>query len=630
MKIQAGLFDNMVLQRDRCGRCNTIVRGECSFPGRLRATVARNGKLVPGMKGKVIGQIRGGRLLGHLQGLSVGGAYNVELVVTDPTGKRVLDRKLVKNVLVGDVWILAGQSNMVGSGALLAQAAKSNPNVRAFYMHDQWGVARDPIHNVADSMDPVHNGRADGRCSVRRGRPGLIGAGPGVAFGQEMFRCTRIPQGLIACAQSATSLSGWDPALKHKGGHSLYGAMFRRFAKNGGRVAGLVWYQGCAEASPERAPLYTPSMCRFLETLRRDFRCPRLPVVMAQIARVCGSTDARARFWNSVQDQQRRLPEKMRGLSVVPAIDLEIEDGIHLAGRSSNRLGVRLAQAMCVLRGVRGAGLPPIELGAIQYGPDPVRGMLNVTVAFRNVTGKLRAQDIPQGFSIRQIETGNELLFRTRLCGQSAILNTALAPNSLARLYYGYGAMPFCNITDQADRSLPMFGPIEFGKLVARMPFVRQLRMSRALPPTGNMKTLRYPAARDGLELKTRRFPTDFLDLRKDLFACPPKDVMVYFACDLICPEPMELSAGLGYDGPLKIWVDRKMLFCDPNGTNPANADKIGVPFKVRRGRHAVLIALGSNYGRAWGIRLRFQRNDLAPDVLKKGPQAYRLPKIIG
>ena len=70
----------------------------------------------------------------------------------------------------------------------------------------------------------------------------------------------------------------------------------------------------------------------------------------------------------------------------------------------------------------------------------------------------------------------------------------------------------------------------------------------------------------------------------------------------------MKLAIGLGYDGPVKVWIDGDMKFHDPNGTNPATIDKALVPFKANPGKHEILIALSSNYGKAWGLFLRFPR----------------------
>jgi hypothetical protein len=63
----------------------------------------------------------------------------------------------------------------------------------------------------------------------------------------------------------------------------------------------------------------------------------------------------------------------------------------------------------------------------------------------------------------------------------------------------------------------------------------------------------------------------------------------------------------LGYDGPVKLWLDGQERYRDMEGTNPANPDEGRVECVVTAGAHEVMVALGSNRGKAWGIYLRYQ-----------------------
>ena len=56
------------------------------------------------------------------------------------------------NILVGDVWMLAGQSNMQGIGDLVSRLQPIN-QVRAYYMHDVWQPAEDPIYTFLRSLN---------------------------------------------------------------------------------------------------------------------------------------------------------------------------------------------------------------------------------------------------------------------------------------------------------------------------------------------------------------------------------------------------------------------------------------------------------------------------------------------
>jgi hypothetical protein len=78
------------------------------------------------------------------------------------------------------------------------------------------------------------------------------------------------------------------------------------------------------------------------------------------------------------------------------------------------------------------------------------------------------------------------------------------------------------------------------------------------------------------------------------------------------------------------VWVDGKLKFHDPDGINPAVAGEEKIKFSASRGQHEVLVALGSNFGKAWGVFLAFERFDVPKALIKKGPGNYLLPKILG
>ena len=45
--------------------------------------------------------------------------------------------------------------------------------------------------------------------------------------------------------------------------------------------------------------------------------------------------------------------------------------------------------------------------------------------------------------------------------------------------------------------------------------------------------------------------------------------------------------------------------------------------------RPDLVVALGSNGGKAWGIYLRFERKDVPARLLKKGPEHYAMPELL-
>ncbi len=631
MEIKTGLFDRMVLQRDRSNRCDASIAGVCAQAGIVTAAAARNGRSLPGFKARAIGRARGGKFAGRLRGLPAGGPYAIVLAIRSPAGA-VLEEITIADVLVGDVWVLAGQSNMEGIGRL-RDAMKPHPLVRAMYMNDEWGVARDPIHVLAESVDAVHSGWPDSRtprARAPRGRPNGVGVGPAMSFGREMLRQTGVPQGLLACAHGGSSMEQWDPARKRLGSRSLYGAMLRRFVKSGGQAAGMLWYQGESDAQEKSAGQYTRRMKRLVAAVRRDFRQPRLPWAIVQLAGVYNWQPDRAVFWNQIQEQQRCLPRLIKNLLTVPAIDLALDDSIHVAGREMVRLGRRLAQAMLILRREPARGLPPIELGGISFERDRKHNCAHVVLTFKHVAGQLQAAGRPAGFTLAD-PSGMEYAYRVELRKQAVVLR-ATALHAGMVLHYGRGLAPCCNITDGADRSLPVFGPLPLNTPQLRRRMLRDLRtlnvgqapalagnfadralVSRPLPAPADIRKLPLPANFRRLGLKLRKFPGGFWDLHRDEFNCAPRDLMVYFVCRLVCAKAARINLGVGYDGPVKIWINGRAVYCDRKGANPAGVDKALIPFQAGQGRHTVVFALASNHGRAWGIKFRCLRRAARP-----------------
>jgi sialate O-acetylesterase len=625
MHTTQGLFDHMVLQRNARGVSEAAFEGQCAAAGVLTARVTKGRRALKAFDGVAIGRARRGTFRGELRGLPVGGPYRIELRIAGKDGK-TRERLAVTDVLVGDVWILGGQSNMEGCGRL-SEAEKPAPFVRAFFMNDRWIVAREPLHDLSLAVDPVHTDLNGG---VRPAPKTFTGTGPGLAFGKEMLRRTGVPQGLLACAHGGTSMSQWDPALKSQGGKSLYGATVRRMKKNGGRVAGVAWYQGCSDAGPDTAPLYTKRMKKLISAFRRDTGNPRLPVVIVQIARFYGQTDGSA-HWNSVQEQQRKLPRVISHLATVPAIDLDLDDGIHVGGKGQGVLGRRLAQAMLVLRDGRKAGLPPVDVKKVTVERNEQNGAGEVVVELAGVVGKLKSQGRPEGFEILNPRPTRGV-FQITLEGKRARLRTCFAPHDLSKclLSYGHGFSPYCNVTDAAGRPLPVFGPLPLGRPRALTPHVNKLRVSKLLPSAGKLHGLAYPADLGALGLEPRTFDGEFCNRHPELAARAPEDVLVYFACRVKCAEAMRLSVSLGYDGPVKVWLDGREVFHDPDGINPALPGDEMIRWAVEAGEHEVLVALGSNGGLAWGIFLRFERQDVALRLLKQGPGHYALPEALG
>ncbi|MBN1835277.1 MAG: sialate O-acetylesterase [Spirochaetales bacterium] len=460
----ARLQDHQLLQRSRAGDSDFVISGRSAGSGDLYVRLSRNGRSLSDMEGTRGTATQGGQWRLPLRGIPAGGPYDLELTFV-PGSTRNAARVSARDLLVGDLWVLAGQSNMQGYGAI-EDAAPPDPQVRAYYMDGRWATAQDPIHNLFDAADPVHSKLIRERSLIRREG---IGTGPGVSFGRAMLELTGVPQGLIACAHGGSYLSDWDP--DPAAGENLYRAMLRRIASNGGRVAGVLWYQGCSEANDGLSRGYGERLRPLIEATRAALAAPELPWVIVQLARfhwnrlieeprVCSDLDE---SWSRVRREQLEATETIPHTELVPTVDLPMEDYIHLSGAAQGLLGRRLAYAAAQLLGAPIGLNPSLRPVSVRSLRNRLRDNRDLEIVFSGVEGSLRSPGAAAGFVLRHPDAGEcGAVYRIDLAGPAAILRTSLPIGGSygIDLYYGCGRAPACTVTDDSGRSPPAFGPV--------------------------------------------------------------------------------------------------------------------------------------------------------------------------
>jgi hypothetical protein len=93
----------------------------------------------------------------------------------------------------------------------------------------------------------------------------------------------------------------WSPALKDKGGDSLYGQAIRR-AGVVGPIRGILWYQGESDANPRASAVFQEKFENLAAAFRKDLNQPNLPFYYVQIGRHVNSVNMP--YWNLVQEGQ--------------------------------------------------------------------------------------------------------------------------------------------------------------------------------------------------------------------------------------------------------------------------------------------------------------------------------------
>jgi len=455
LRLERGAADYQVFQRGPANAADIRVEGSVQgADGKpVEARIVKAGMDLPGFEWKQAGQAASGRWSAELKNVPAGGPYRLEFRVAGSQ-----DVASVAHVLVGDLWVLAGQSNMEGVGNL-EDLPLPSAMVNSLDMTDTWVVAEDPLHRLVDAADRVHwRKNAKGEIAKLEGEElrkwisaRRKGAGAGLPFALEMVRRTGVPVGLIPCAHGGTSMDQWSPDLKDRGGDSLYGAMLRRIRLAGGRVRGVLWYQGESDASEKAAPLFEEKFLRFIQALRQDTGLRDLPFYYVQIGRHV--SNAPGGPWDMVQDAQLRAETRLPNLWMTTCVDCELDDGIHVGTDEHRLLGRRLAN---------------LAEGRFRRGPRPVAARLRgqiVQVEFSEVNGRLVHAGRLNGFSIRDA-AGNELplIYRQRVSREAPNVVELLIQGKLpedAVLYYGAGRNPYVNLRDEAGMGAPAFGPMK-------------------------------------------------------------------------------------------------------------------------------------------------------------------------
>ena len=455
LNVTSGISDNQVLQRSAGGSASIQLGGSSSADSKnIEARVTKKGSALKGLNWHSIGKIDSGKWTGSLASVPTGGPYNIELRVA---GKKTAD-SVIKNVLVGDLWLLAGQSNMEDVGDLV-DVEPPNDLVHSFDQTDKWDIAKEPLHRLVDAADRVH-----WRANAQRVPEKLVGAdlekyiasrkkgaGLGLPFAVQMVRRTGVPIGLLPCAHGGTSMDQWSPGLKERGGDSLYGATIRRVNLAGGKVTGILWYQGESDATPKAAPEFLGKFERMVAAFRADFGQPDLPFYSVQIGRHVNYTNQNE--WNSVQNDQIKSETTIPHSAMAVSVDSVLDDAIHVSTQDQKKIGRRLADlaSHAHKNGPRFAGLK--QEGAV------------LRVSFTGVNGKLRADGRISGFSIHSAKGDMlPLIYKVKFdpTDPSSVLLSiggTIPPGAVLR--YGAGRDPYCNLDDEKGMGMPVFGPVE-------------------------------------------------------------------------------------------------------------------------------------------------------------------------
>ena len=344
-----------------------------------------------------------------LQPEQAGGPYTLTVSGTAPDSHPLS----ITDILIGDVWVASGQSNMelplrgfpgsaVIKNAEQEIASADQPQIRLLRIDHK--VSDVPTDDIANSWT---------LCT-----PQTAAEFSAVAyfFGRAINHQERVPIGLIDSTWGGTPIESWM-SLDALGDNASFIPVFAaraRFANEQSRLAevkaaeerediaaaqahqpkpehpwhpfesswvpsdlyngmiapltqysikGFLWYQGEANSSPERAPLYTKLFPAMIADWRAQWRQGDLPFLYVQIS----SFHSDGEDWGAIRDAQRRT---LSVANTAMAVSLDVGDVSNVHPADKQTVGARLALAArgMVYHGSAGYSGPVFRQATIEPG----------------------------------------------------------------------------------------------------------------------------------------------------------------------------------------------------------------------------------------------------------------------
>ena len=243
----------------------------------------------------------------------------------------------IHHIGVGDIYVITGQSNASG----WAKGPVNDPpqmGVHIFKNSGKWDLATHPLNDFTNTLYTEHYE--------------YLGAlhTPFLQFAKMVKKHTNYPIGLIQTAKGGSAMSEWN---LNEDGH-LYKNMLEMIKAAGGKLRGMLWYQGCSDTCKWFADTYYKRFCEFVHFFRNDINMKDFPIITCQLNKYCtDSVEDSDYSWGMVREAQRQAARHINDLYIVPTLDLGLSDSIHTNAAANMVLGERLARmALNVIYGI--------------------------------------------------------------------------------------------------------------------------------------------------------------------------------------------------------------------------------------------------------------------------------------
>jgi len=382
---------------------------------------------------------------------------------------------VLENVLVGDVWLCAGQSNMQwlvknSNDPDLVKLTAKNKAIRQVIIPRIWkGQEQQDVKAQWTASDSS----SVGNCSA-----------VGYHFGRIIHEVTGIPIGLVNCAWGGSSAETWisrdtfakDPQWKtlQKNGDknfqawsSLTGEQRKAWkypriqqmpslAYNGMvhpiegfSIKGVIWYQG--EANSSRAEQYQRLFPLLIQEWREKWNQGDFPFYWVQLADF-GSKESDGTIGSKWAELREAQTMTLKLPNTGQAVIHDLGEGNDVHPRNKRDVAERLVRwALAKNYGKKITYRSP-SFSKVEYFPG------KVVLTFKDVGPGLKSYDLPQlqGFVI----AGGDQKFRVAKAafkGADQIVIEHPTDQKIVAVRYAWGDNPICNIVSKNGLPLNSF-----------------------------------------------------------------------------------------------------------------------------------------------------------------------------
>jgi sialate O-acetylesterase len=440
---------NMVLQRNM----KDPIWG-WTDPGK-EVTVTIGGKSV-----KAIADAQG-KWMAKVGPLHVGGPYKLSV-----SGPQTVD---LDNILVGDVWICSGQSNMEfglgnANNAKDEIAGANFPQIRLYTV--QKTVAFTPLDSLARNESQLFGewSVCDPHTVATGGWNGFSAVG--YFFGRELNQQLDVPIGLIHTSWGGTIAEAWTsaPGLKplkdfdgaldqvekasqgqaqlDKGNPNmstvLYNGMIAPLIPYG--IKGAIWYQG--ESNAGRAYQYRHLLPAMIGDWRTHWGEGDFPFYIVQLANWQAlQKEPGDDAWAELREAQSMTAKDVPHAGIAVTIDIGDAGDIH--PKDKQDVGKRLA-----LNALAKDYHKKVEYAGPTYKSMQKQGSA-IRLSFDHVDRGLVAKgDKPEGFAIAG-DDHKWVWADAKIEGNNIVVSSPQVPNPVA-VRYAWAINPICNLYNKA------------------------------------------------------------------------------------------------------------------------------------------------------------------------------------